>query len=361
MSGIKPEISDRHTDPVWLVTEFCYQRQSHFTVIPQSLFSYLPQHKYIAPMRLLRLPSGPAIRLIRGYAASAPKLEPETEVEVGQEAESSTTAQRRLWPAPPSPGTSTTRGRRAVKSRTIDPDAPVKAKLPRSPRALALIRAQQLAQALKESSPLGPGSTSFIPPPTTYGEDRQENSSQDLVPTIEDLEAKRPTHDPPPILSRRYSKRYKRLYDQIDKAFVLKQLLKLAPQLGVRVPRGRNKRLAISGILESWGWGPPVDLDKVEARERTINQILENDWEMSGAELYLIMRDTESLRPIMEQGVRFSILTAPSSSSTISSKLGSKGIGGARVLRGTGTQASLADLDHFIRERRSVSVLCAHS
>lgn len=302
-------------------------------------------------MRLLRVPPGSTIRLIRGYAASAPKPEPEHDTE--PQAESSTAAQRRLWPAPP-----VDKPKASSKPTRLNPETAVKRR--RSPNALALMRAQKLAQAIiQESEPPSTSGVTVPPTPLSPSDSLRAMSQQptQVAPTLEDLEAKRPPNGPISILSKRYPQRYKRLYETLDNAFVAKQLLKLAYEMGVKVPKGRGKAVAIKGILKVWGWEPPISKEEQEARERAQDVVMrdtvERDWELKQGELLLMMRDVESLRPIMEQGVRFSI---PKSASAT-------GVGeqaslvtreGWRILRGTGNEASLAEMDIFVNERREV-------
>lgn len=312
-------------------------------------------------MRLLRIPAGATSRLVRGYAASAPKPDPEHDVE--PQAESSTAAQRRLWPAPP---VNKSKDKELYKQNrvTLTSDREAAVKRRRAPNALALMKAQKFAQAIiKESEPPSGSSVTVPSPPPSPSDTLRAISQQpsQAAPTLEDLEAKRPPKGPIPISSKRYPGRYKRLYDTIDNAFVSKQLLKLAREMGVRVPKGRGKGLAIKGILQVWGWEPPMSKEELDAREQAQDVVMrdtvERDWELKQGELWLIMRDSENLRPIMEQGVRFSI-PSPVSASASGNVEGKRAADGRkegwRVLRGTGNDASLAEMDNFINERRAV-------
>lgn len=289
-------------------------------------------------MRAIRISATLASRCVpvRGYAAASPK--PETgsgldQVEQGEpEAESSTAAQRRLLrlrntPAPP-------------ETTVVE-----KPKKRRGPSALALIRARKLAEALKDSPPPSnstiPLSTSMTPSPHA------------AAPTLEDLEHKRPARAPPTLLSPKYPRQYNDVYSRLDVAFTAKQLYKLAPKLGVRVPRGKSKALVIRGILGTWGWRPPLTTaqqDELTTRRET--EVVERDWTLTKAELWLLMQDTEGLGPALEQGVKFSL---PPTEGTIPSD--GDGVGDMRVLRGTGGEESLAELDRLIGDRRQVSSL----
>lgn len=292
-------------------------------------------------MRLLRIPVGSTSRLVRGYAAFATKSKPDFDAEVEPEAEhqpeaeSSTAAQRRLWPAPPSakPDKPT---RLTLKA---DPKDAVKPKRRRAPNALALIRAQKLAQAIQDAEPASPA----VIPPTTSPIPKPQ-----AAPTLEDLEAMRPVKGPLHPLATRYPKAYQRLYNTLDGAFVAKQLMRLAREMGVRTPHGRGKGLAIKGIMAAWGWEPPIPPEVMEEAEDT-QAVMERDWELRHGELWLMMKDAEGLRPIMEQGVRFSI---PSPARIGDGATTSRE--GWRVLRGSGSETSLEEMDTFINERRAV-------
>ena len=324
-------------------------------------------------MRLLRLPPGATARLVRGYAGSAsnPKselgheVEHDVDVESESQAESSTSAQRRLWPAPPAPSSSSPSSSNKSKSKSKptrltlkdDPSTAVKAKRRRSPNALALVRAQKLAQAMQD---IEPPSNASIPLPTLNSlKAAREAQTAQGAPTVEDLEAKRPVRGPLPIEHRRYPVQYQRLFDTLDNAFVATQLLRLAREVGVKVPRARGKGVAIRGIMASWGWEPPISKEVLEARrkaEELSQERLERDWELGQGEMWLIMRDGEGLRSIMEQGVRFSIPTAgPGEATATATVMSASRKGGRRVLRGSGTEGSLAEMDALITERRDVS------
>jgi hypothetical protein len=52
---------------------------------------------------------------------------------------------------------------------------------------------------------------------------------------------------------------YKRTHDSIAKAFISRQLVHLARELGVPALRNEPKARVIPKIMAKWGWGPPRD------------------------------------------------------------------------------------------------------
>jgi hypothetical protein len=260
-------------------------------------------------MKLSRQSIAPAVRLARSYAAAAPK----PEVEYG--AESSTAAQRRQGSDPESQN----------YTRILKPDS----KPRRRPKATALLRAQKFAKAL-ESTP--PPSKADIPLPGT---------PPPPPPTLADLETKKPDREPPSMSSQHYDRLYKKLFRSIDKAFVARQLYEFAPQLGVKLRRGRNKEMVIRGILKIWGWEDP----EAFVPETVHRKVTERDWMLTKAELWLITRDASVVRPALDEGVSFSI---PPVEGEI------KVDTGMRTLRGNGGATALMDFDQGIKLSRDV-------
>jgi len=260
-------------------------------------------------MKLGRQSIAPAVRLARSYAAAAPKIE------VEYEAESSTAAQRRQGSDPESQN----------YTRVLKPDS----KPRRRPKATALLRAQKFAKAL-ESTP--PPSKADIPLPGT---------PPPPPPTLADLEAKKPEREPPSLSSQHYDRLYKKLFRSVDTAFVAKQLYEFAPQLGVKLRRGRNKETVIRGILKIWGWEDPDAF----VPEQPHRKVTVRDWMLTKAELWLTMRDASVVRPALDEGVSFSI---PPVEGEI------KVDTGMRTLRGNGSATALMDLDHRIKHSRYV-------
>lgn len=284
--------------------------------------------------RMVRLYAGQAVRLVsaRGYsaAATATKPSPVPAQEQEQEAESSSAAQRRLTPEASKP------------------------KRRRGPNATSLLRAQKLARAILESVPPPSAIDIDIGSPKNRNAGNAQETNMRLEPTLDDLEAKRPTRPPPPLEARRYPKVYKKLYDELDNAFVAKQLLKLASELGVRTPKGRNKGLAIKGILRTWGWHPPLPPQAPKLRQVT----MEREWQLGRAELWLLFQarhhgTREDEDGILQQGVTFSVLPSSSGSGAVVQEGGSR-----TVLRGSGIQEALETMDDLISDRISVSTLC---
>jgi hypothetical protein len=261
-------------------------------------------------MKLSRQSIAPVVRLARSYAAAAPKPE------VEYEAESSTAAQRRQ-------GSSTSES--SNYNRIVNPTS----KPRRRPKATALLRAQKFAKAL-ESTPSP--SKADIPLPGT---------PPPPPPTLADLEAKKPDRDPPSMSSQHYDRLYKKLFRSVDKAFVAKQIYEFAPQLGVKLRRGRNKEIVIRGILKMWGWEDP-DAFVPEPIHR---KMTEKDWMLTKAELWLIMRDASVVRPALDEGVSFSIPPMEGEFKVDT---------GMRTLRGNGSATALMELDQAIKHSRDV-------
>jgi hypothetical protein len=145
---------------------------------------------------------------------------------------------------------------------------------------MAYIKAKNFAKAVREAqdgpNPNAPPSLSAATPPSSTiantvssgsastgaspaWRGRVEPSSQ---PTLEDLLSKRIIADPPPADTPRYSRMYASLRDSIDNAFVLKQLVPLARELGVYVTSKESKARVMGKILAKWGWKAPITRKK---------------------------------------------------------------------------------------------------
>jgi hypothetical protein len=172
-----------------------------------------------------------------------------------------------------------------------------------------------------------------------------------LPPTLADLEAKRPERPPTPVSAPGYEKRYARLYNNIEKAFNAKQILQFAPELGVKLRKGkgRGKEAAIKGVMKIWGWEDPQSSNVQELATK----LKERDWNLTRAELWLIVRDSSCVRPALDQGVKFSI-PPPTTIEGEERQVDT----GMRMLRGHGSSTALSDLDQQIGHRRVVSGLC---
>jgi hypothetical protein len=78
-------------------------------------------------------------------------------------------------------------------------------------------------------------------------------------PKLLDLLSKQPNHAPPSPLSKRYPKRYARLVDSIDQAFVKSQLIAFSRELGIPANETKAKQKIIARIVASWGWPAPEE------------------------------------------------------------------------------------------------------
>lgn len=276
--------------------------------------------------RISRVPVPPSLRL--GSTLSATTLRPE----VQYEAESSTAAQRRQQLELSSPSASSTAARPTWSSGGYEAS---KERRRRGPKAISLLRAQKFAKALAAATP-----PSKIDIPL-----RSTPPSPPTIPTLADLESKRPDREPPHITARSYKKQYQRLYNSIDQAFVAKQIIKLASQLGVNTRKGktRTKDTAIRGVLETWGWEDPQLAEAIYAAR----EVQERDWKMSRAELWLMMRDEEFVRPTLDDGIKLSVPVP------VAETEGGQ-IEDTRDLRGRGDPYALAEMDQRIMDRRVV-------
>lgn len=268
-------------------------------------------------MRLSKQSLTPAVRLARSYAAAAPKPD------IEYEAESSTAAQKRQQSSPSRP-TNTTKPRRG-------------------PRATSLLRAQKLAQALQ----------SIPTPASSKGDIKQTGANASPPPpppTLADLEAKRPERPPPAITSRSYNRLYERLFNSIDRAFVSQQLLPFARKLGVKIYRGRGKEVALRGILKIWGWEDPNEV--YEPEKNSSKKGREMDWNLTKAELWLIMRDPYCLQPALDGGIKFTTPPSP-----MVQEMGMKVDTGMRTLKGQGNAIVLQEVNQRINDARTVRFL----
>lgn len=374
-----------------------------------------------------------ALHLARGYAAAAPRPEVDFEEPAAPAAESSSAPYRRAA-ASSSPGAvqahqssaseveipashesrphplavpinessqSSIRGLRVdVHGRPISSATRERKRGPA--RTLAYIKAKNFAKAVREAQdgpnvPPSPSATT-PPSPTTANtvssgsaavgtssawRGRVETSSQ---PTLEDLLSKRIIQDPPPAGTPRYARMYASLRDSIDNAFVLKQLVPLARELGVPVTTKESKARVMGKILAKWGWRAPVTRKKVEedlmkvadplppvvekgqseskfrSLVRSVNSQLA-DLEMSPAQLFLFFRDTRHITSLIDfQKVRFSIVPVTQHGSADQAEVGSIADAGTKsVLRASGSEGAIKHLVEHLDLRWKVSPIHAVS
>ncbi len=91
-------------------------------------------------------------------------------------------------------------------------------------------------------------------------------------PTLEDLLAKRPDEVPSRTMQKdrkrrdKYASEYNRLHTSVANAFLVKQLAKLAREMGVEVGYRDKKADIVPRILDMWGWQMPLPASTSSSR-----------------------------------------------------------------------------------------------
>jgi hypothetical protein len=196
---------------------------------------------------------------------------------------------------------------------------------------------------------------------------------------------------------------YASLRDSVDNAFVLRQLVPLARELGISVTSKEGKGRVMGKILAKWGWRAPVtrkqevdelwrkarqdvaDLPPVVEKgeyESTIpnpslttsskryrgrgwDELTHNpvDLEMSPAQLFLFFRDSRNITSLVDfQKIRFSIVPVTQPDSADQTEAGSIADAGTKsILRASGSEGAIKHLVELIGLRWKVSSACDFS
>lgn len=190
----------------------------------------------------------------------------------------SATAERSQEEAGPSSNTSTTSAEAnspAPKPDTEQPPRKAKSFRPISNKnRLAYERAKSNAEALRRSILQG-DSSKVTPENATSGPVASSSaltpskSKVEQSPTLETLESYRPERPPNPF-GPRYRARYDKVWWAVSNAFVRKQLLKLAREIGFTGSnRVTTKDSIVEYILRTWDWPPVAEVEaEIKAREQ---------------------------------------------------------------------------------------------
>ncbi|ODN84851.1 hypothetical protein L202_00709 [Cryptococcus amylolentus CBS 6039] len=165
-------------------------------------------------------------------------------------------------------------------------------------------------------------------------------------PTLEDLLSKRPERDPPAPWRTRYPLLYKRLYNSIDQAFVVKQLRVLAPELKIGyISKSISKSQLIVKIMDSWGWVEPREAPKPPT---TYNEV----FDLPPAELFLFLQDQALLEQLAtDAGLHLSVVRASQAPASHFHPL-KEGDGDRMVLVARGIDEDLALVKQALEKRR---------
>ncbi|ODO03488.1 hypothetical protein L198_02335 [Cryptococcus wingfieldii CBS 7118] len=166
-------------------------------------------------------------------------------------------------------------------------------------------------------------------------------------PTLEDLLSKRPERDPPAPWRTRYPLLYKRLYNSIDSAFVVKQLRMLAPELKIGyISKSISKSQLILKIMDSWGWVEPREAPKPPT---TYNEAV---FDLPPAELFLFLQDQALVEQLAtDAGLHLSVVRASQAPSSHFHPL-KEGDGDRMVLVARGIDDDLALVKQALEKRR---------
>nr|XP_019042827.1 hypothetical protein I302_08536 [Kwoniella bestiolae CBS 10118]OCF21757.1 hypothetical protein I302_08536 [Kwoniella bestiolae CBS 10118] len=186
-------------------------------------------------------------------------------------------------------------------------------------RKQALANARRLNEAIRsEKSSSSPPQVSR--PPTDAGQADSEDPSSsfwsDLLsrpstttdpsspsPTLEDLMAKKPVRPPPDPWHPKYRKLYQKLTEDLDHAFVLKQLKSFCQQLGLYTRVSTTKVSCIKKILKAWGWVEPKDKDP-DVKKPYV-------YDLPPAELFLFLRETDLIHEMTKGYYRMDLAVVP--------------------------------------------------
>ncbi|OCF39873.1 hypothetical protein I317_06310 [Kwoniella heveanensis CBS 569] len=241
-------------------------------------------------------------------------------------------------------------------------------------RRQAMANAKKLAEALKTEAaskpPLSSSARQDIPlptksddqsfwadmlvKPTTFNTAAPANSattssSSLTAPSLEDLLAKRPEYSPREPWHPRYQKQYRRIYESIDSAFVLKQMRDFAKDLNIGISgRTRNsKSLIIKKIMRSWNWVEPMPKPVERPPESQV-------FDLPASELFLFLRDNELVQAFtQDEDDSLDLSVVPYSQAPKSVfHVDKPEDEGRMVLLATGRDEPLARLNAALKERK---------
>ncbi|WVR05074.1 hypothetical protein IAU60_002086 [Kwoniella sp. DSM 27419] len=174
------------------------------------------------------------------------------------------------------------------------------------------------------------------------------DSSSTSAPTLDDLLVKRPNREPPEPWHPSYAKMHKRIYNNIDSAFVISQMRGFAKELNIGISgRTRNvKGLIIKKIMKSWGW--------VEPRAKPVERpALPTVFDLPPPELFLFLRDNELIQSFTQgaEPLEFSVVSYDQARhlDTVHKLDGDPG---RMVLLASGKDAAVAALATALKERQ---------
>ncbi|WVQ98612.1 hypothetical protein IAU59_005742 [Kwoniella sp. CBS 9459] len=244
-------------------------------------------------------------------------------------------------------------------------------------RRQAMANAKKLAEALKSEATsrpsLPPSAKQDVPLPSSSGDSfwadmlvkpatttfpaasssssttASTTSASSSAPTIEDLLAKRPDYAPREPWHPRYPKTYRRIYNSIDSAFVLKQMRDFARDLNIGTS-GRtrnNKSLIIKKIMRSWDWMEPMPKPVERPPESKV-------FDLPASELFLFLRDNEFVQSFAQnEGDPLELSVIPFSQAPKSVFYVEKPDDeGRMVILATGRDEPLARLNAALKERK---------
>ncbi|WRT67021.1 uncharacterized protein IL334_003987 [Kwoniella shivajii] len=191
--------------------------------------------------------------------------------------------------------------------------------------------------------------SNLLTTPNTISSASNPNSNPNTtsIPTIEDLLSKKPERSPPDPWHPIYPKLYKKLFDNIDSAFVLKQIRNLAIDLDIKVgTKKTSKNRIIKKILKSWDW--------IEPRAKPIERPPEPSvFDLPPPELFLFLRNNQLIQSLTqgEDPIEFSIVPLSQAPETtfFQPALGDKD---RMVLVAMGQVAALAKLTQILADRK---------
>lgn len=137
-----------------------------------------------------------------------------------------------------------------------------------------------------EASPPPPADGGFVAPPTSLYSTTSMNPPMPPTertkadPTLEDLLAKRPDEVPSRTMQKdrkrrdKYASEYNRLHTSVANAFLVKQLAKLAREMGVEVGYRDKKADIVPRILDMWGWQKPLPASTSSSRAVQVRGML---------------------------------------------------------------------------------------
>ncbi|WVQ70210.1 uncharacterized protein L199_008436 [Kwoniella botswanensis] len=174
---------------------------------------------------------------------------------------------------------------------------------------------------------------------------KEADSPGGSAPTLEDLLAKKPARPPPDPYHPKYPKLYQKLIDDLDNAFVQRQLKFFCRQLNLYTNSKTSKIGFIKKILKTWGWVEPKD-ERTDMKKPHV-------YDLPPAELFLFLRENDLIHEMTKGYERMELAVVPLSEAPQTPfSPTTAGDPNRMVLVAVGRVGPLVKLTNLIQERK---------